>query len=66
MKPVHRLLDLSSIGVNRAFVLLFETNAQRAKQTGYFLVSVEIKGFNVLSSGRNCFDQLVKHNNRTS
>ena len=61
-KPVHRLLDSSFTGVNRSFVLLFKKkkkNSQREKQTRYCLASVEIKGLNVLSGGRNILISLL-------
>ena len=51
--------------VNRFFVLSFEDNAVRSGHTRYFLSNVKIKGYNVMTVGRNFFDQPVKDKKRT-
>ena len=58
-------LDTSFQGVNRLFVLVFEnTNigdnrAERNSRRKYFLSRVDITNYNVLTDGRNFYDQLI-------
>ena len=59
------LIDPSSQGVNRLFVLSFKGNANRKRYTGYFLLKVEIKDNDVMIDGRNFFDQPLKNDLRT-
>ena len=47
------LVDPSFQGVNRLFVLSFENENDRAVQTEYYLLTVEIKDYNVVIDGRN-------------
>ena len=49
-------------GVNRVFVLTFENDTQRTSAKGYYLPYVEIKDYNVMMNGENCFDQPIKKN----
>ena len=51
--------------VNRLFVLAFENDAQRASNKRYYIPNVEIKDYNVMTDGKNFFDQLVKNNKVT-
>ena len=44
---------------------MFQKNAHRTRHTGYFLLIVEIKDYNVVTDGRNFFDQSVKNVMRT-
>ena len=52
-------------GVTRIFVLLFENDATRTGHTRYFLLTVEIKKYNVKIDGRNFFDQPINNCNKT-
>ena len=59
------LINPSSQGINRLFVLSFKGNANRKRYTGYFLLKVEIKDNDVMIDGRNFFDQPLKNDLRT-
>ena len=52
-------------GVNRLFVLSFESENGRPGSTGYYLPKVEIKYCNVKINGRNFFDQPADGNIKT-
>ena len=52
-------------GVNRLFVLLIENEEDRKVSIGYYLPKVEIKEYNVMIDGKNCFDQSFKSSIRT-
>ena len=52
---LHHLAEPSFQGVNRLFVLAFENDAQRTSNNKYFLLNVEIKGYNVTSDGKKTF-----------
>ena len=54
------LIDASFQAVNRLFVLLFENETDREVHTGYLLLKVEIKDYNVMTDGRKFFDQPTK------
>ena len=56
------LIDPSFEGVNSLFVLSFENEDDRKVSTSYCLQKVEIKNYNVMTDGRNFFDQPVKSN----
>ena len=45
---LNYLIDLSSQGENRLFVLTFENEAQRLSNKQYYLATAEIKNYNVL------------------
>ena len=47
------LVDPSFQGVNRLFVLSFENENDRTVQTEHYLLTVEIKDYNVVIDGRN-------------
>ena len=55
------LIDSSFQEVNRPFNLSFENEAQRASYKQYYLLSVEIKDYNVILDEQNLFDQLVRN-----
>ena len=65
-KPIFRLLkiDPSIQGANRLFVLSFEAGAFRTIHMGYFLPTLEIKGYNIVIDGRNSFDHPTKNDLR--
>ena len=46
--------------VNRLFVLSFEGDDGRKSCKQYYLPSVEMKDYNVVTDGRNVFDQFIK------
>ena len=48
--------------VNRLFVLSFEDTNGRTSYKRYYFSLVEIKSYNVVTDGRNFFDQPVKNN----
>ena len=62
---LNHLVKLTFQGVNRLFVLAFETDAQRTSSKGYYLPNVEIKNDNVMINGENFFDQPIKDNKVT-
>ena len=47
------LIDSSFQGVNRLFVLSFEDRRVRETYKQYFLLTVEVKHYNVIIDGRN-------------
>ena len=56
-------VDLKFQGVNRLFVFLFENNELQTSGTRYFVLTVEVKYYNVLISG--LFDQPLNNDSRT-
>ena len=58
-------IDPNFQGVNRLFVLSFESNDGRTPQTEYFLPEKEMKYYNIVISGQNFFDQPAKNDLRT-
>ena len=46
-------------------MLSFEDNVHRKRHTDYFLQTVEIKSFNVMTNGRNLFENTKKKPART-
>ena len=54
------LIDPSFQGLNRLFVLSFKNNTHRTSYNRHFLPTVEIKVYNVITDGKNFFDQPVK------
>ena len=55
------LIDPSFQGVNKLSVLSFEDEAQITSYKRYYLLTVEIKNYNVMTDRQNFFDQPVKH-----
>ena len=58
---LNHLIEPSSQGVNRLFVLAFENDDQRISNKRYYIPNVEIKDYNVMIDGKNFFDQPVKN-----
>ena len=61
---LNHLVEPSSQGVNRLFVLAFENDTQRTSAKGYYLPTVEIKYYNMIN-GESFFDQPIKNNKVT-
>ena len=58
---LNYLVEPSFQGVNILFVLAFENDEQRKSNKRYYVPNVEIKDYNVIIDGKNCFDQPVKN-----
>ena len=56
------LVDQGFLGVNRLFILTFENNTDRKLHTKYYIPKVEIKEQNIITDGRNFFNQPIKNN----
>ena len=59
------MVEPSSQGVNRLFVLAFENDTQRTSHSGYYLPNDEIKDYNIMINGKNFFDKPTKNNKVT-
>ena len=57
---LNHLVKPSFQRVNRLFVLAFENDTERTSHSGYYLPNVELKGYNIIFNGENCFDQPIK------
>ena len=55
------LIDPRFQEVKRLFVLPFENNAVKTGHTGFFCPTKKIQDYNVITDGKNVFDQEVKH-----
>ena len=53
------LIDQSFQGVHRLFVLSFKDENGRKSHKQYYLLTVEIRDYNVMIDGRNFFDQPI-------
>ena len=62
---LNHLVEPSFQGVNRLFVLAFENDDDRTSDDQYYLLTVEIKGYNIMINGENLFDQPIKNNKVT-
>ena len=62
---LNHLVEPRFQGVNTLFVLVFGNDAQRISNKRYYLPNVEIKDYNVMTDGKNFFDQPVKNNKIT-
>ena len=62
---LNHLVEPSFQGVDRLFVLAFESDDNRTAQDSYYLPTVEIKDYNIMSNGENFFDQPIKNNKVT-
>ena len=62
---LNHLVDPSFQGVNRLFVLSFETENGRTSHSNYYLPRVEIKDYNVIIDGKNFFDQPINNDYKT-
>ena len=58
---LNHLVDPSFQGVNRLFVLSFETENRRTSHSNRNLPKVERKDYNVIIDGENFFDQPIKN-----
>ena len=58
-------IDPGFQGVNRLFALSFEDNVVRNGHRRYFLPTLEIKDYNVMTDGKNSFDHPVNNDLRT-
>ena len=56
---LNNIINPSSQGVNRFFVLSFEKEIDRISDSTYYLPKVEIKDYNVMIDGRNIFDHPI-------
>ena len=52
-------------GVNRLFVLSSENENDRTSHSNYYLPKVQIKDYNVMTDGKNLFDQPINSVNKT-
>ena len=62
---LNHLVEPSFQGVNRLFVLAFENDDDRTSDDQYYLLTVEIKHYNIMINGENFFDQPIKNNKVT-
>ena len=59
------LIDPGFQGVNRLFVLSFDEDDGRKSHRQYYLTTLEIKDYNVVTDGRNFFNQSIKNDLKT-
>ena len=59
------MIDPSSKKLNRPFALSFHNNTDRRVHAKYYLPTVAVKDYNVMTDGQNLFDQPVKNDLRT-
>ena len=62
---LNHLVEPNFQGVNRLFILAFETDTQITSAKGYYLPSVGIKDYDIMINGENVFDQPIKNNKVT-
>ena len=62
---LNHLAEPSFQGINRFFVLAFESDIQRLSNKRCYLPNVEIKDYNVMIDGKNFFDQPIKNDKIT-
>ena len=62
---LNHLVEPSFQGINRLFVLAFENDDDRISDDEYYLLTVEIKDYNIVINGENFFDQPIKNNKVT-
>ena len=58
---LNHLVEPSFQGVNRLFVLAFENDDDRTSDDQYYLPTLEIKDYNIMTNGENLFDQPIKN-----
>ena len=63
---MNHLVDISFQGVNRLFVLSFENEDDRRSHSNYYLPKVEGKDYNVMTDGKNFFDQPINNDFKTN
>ena len=56
---LNHLVNPSFHGVNKLFVLSFENKNDRTSNSNSYLPKVEIKNYNVMTDGKNLFDQPI-------
>ena len=49
------LIDIRFQGMSRVFILSFENNPHRISYKQYFLLTVEIKDYNIMTNGKKFF-----------
>ena len=65
-RSFNYVINLSFQGVNRLFVLSFKDDDDgRESHKQYYLPTVEIKDYNVMSDERNLFGQPIKNDLKT-
>ena len=57
---LNHLIEPNFQGVNRLFVLAFQDDAQRTSNKRFCIPNIEIKNYNVMTDGKNFFDQPIK------
>ena len=57
---LNYLIEPNFQGVNRLFVLAFQDDAQRTSNKRFCIPNIEIKNYNVMTDGKNFFDQPIK------
>ena len=62
---LNHLINPSFQGVSRLFVLTFEKEDQRKSHSTYYPPKVEIKDYNVMTDGKNFFDQPINSMTKT-
>ena len=62
---LNHLIEPSFQGINRLFVLAFESDDQRISNKRSYIPNVEIKDHNVMIDGKNFFDKPVKRDKIT-
>ena len=62
---LNHLVEPRFQGVNRLFVLAFESDNHRTSDERYYLPTVEIKDYNIMINGEIFFDQPIKNNKVT-
>ena len=62
---LNPLVEPSFQGGNRLFILAFENDNDRTSDDEYYLLTVEIKDYNIMINGENFFDQPIKNNKVT-
>ena len=62
---LNHLIEPSFQGINRLFVLAFENDENRTSNKKYYIPNVEIKDHNVMTDGKNFFDQPIKNDKAT-
>ena len=62
---LNHLIEPSFQGINRLFVLAFENDENRTSNKRYYIPNVEIKDHNVMTDGKNFFDQPIKNDKAT-
>ena len=62
---LNHLVNPSFQGVNRLFVLSFENEDDRTSHSTYYIPKVEIKDYNIMTDGKNFFDQPISSKLKT-